>query len=194
MRSTESQLRLLIRESILLEVGSPASKVAALPNGTKATVTKSSDMSNFEVVLTDPGGSQLGFLIGARVDDCRVSGGVPYYVVNVEGQGYGAILYDIAMELASIHGAGLTADKSSSTSIDAVNVWKVYSERPDVKVIEVPDDCPKSTIRSPKVPGGSSSDPKVVPDVVFLNRVYRKDKRDVMQALQKSGMLVMKRD
>ena len=57
------------------------------------------------------------------------------------GQGYGPLLYDIAMEYATQNGIGLTSDRTS-VSDDAVGVWDYYLENRvgvDVKAHQMDD-------------------------------------------------------
>lgn len=57
-----------------------------------------------------------------------------YYVkASDAASGWGPMLYDIAMEWATHHGGGLTADRGS-VSKEAHAVWKYYDEnRPDIQ-------------------------------------------------------------
>ena len=58
--------------------------------------------------------------------------GIPVWQVTSSqtGQGYGPLLYDIAMEYATEHGLGLMSDRSSVSVGEegAVNVWDYYLE------------------------------------------------------------------
>lgn len=47
-------------------------------------------------------------------------------------KGYGPLLYELAMEYATAHGSGLTADSTGSVSSDAQRVWAVFANRSDV--------------------------------------------------------------
>jgi len=61
--------------------------------------------------------------------------GIPVYQVKSSqtGQGYGPLLYDIAMEYATENGLGLMSDRSSVSDGEdgAVNVWDYYLENRD---------------------------------------------------------------
>ena len=58
--------------------------------------------------------------------------GIPVWQVtsSQSGEGYGPLLYDIAMEYATEHGLGLMSDRSSVSDGEdgAVNVWNYYLE------------------------------------------------------------------
>ena len=61
--------------------------------------------------------------------------GIPVWQVtsSTAGQGYGPLLYDIAMEYATENGLGLMSDRSSVSDGEegAVNVWDYYLENRD---------------------------------------------------------------
>ena len=61
--------------------------------------------------------------------------GIPVWQVSssTAGEGYGPLLYDIAMEYATKNGLGLMSDRSSVSDGDegAVNVWDYYLENRD---------------------------------------------------------------
>lgn len=53
--------------------------------------------------------------------------------------GWGPLLYDVAVEFATLNGGGLIADRSS-VSKDAFNVWQYYmNSRPDVEHVQLDD-------------------------------------------------------
>jgi len=166
-------------------LGSPVGRVAALPAGSRVVVATNRDKS-FDVLLYVHD-RMVGRLTALPVEECL--NGRVYSVIDVEGPGYGPILYDVAMEHASAHGLGLTADKYTSTSLDAVNVWERYGERTDVRAQPMATDCPVSRVRGPKILGGSTTHPATV----ALNRYYRKDGREVLRALSERGMLMRER-
>ena len=77
-----------------------------------------------------------------------MSGGLPcsgaYIVtwshVDKEASGFGPMLYDVLMELATERGPGLAADRSN-VSDDAFNVWDYYHKnRSDVTKTQLDDD------------------------------------------------------
>ncbi len=54
-------------------------------------------------------------------------------------KGYGPLLYDVAMEWATINGDGLISDYAGTTSNEAMRVWVFYKERrPDVTATPIP--------------------------------------------------------
>jgi len=58
----------------------------------------------------------------------------PWVIVTVEseaGAGWGPLLYDVAIEYASMNGGGLMSDRST-VSAAAVSVWDKYAARGDV--------------------------------------------------------------
>ena len=67
-------------------------------------------------------------------------------------QGWGPLLYDIAIEyIESIGGAGLISDRRS-VSDDAVPIWDVYYEaRPDIIAVQLNDSTGKPNPRSKKL-------------------------------------------
>lgn len=116
-------------------------------------------------------------------------------------KGFGPMLYEIAIELASAHFEGLTADRVV-VSQDALNVWKKYSKRSDVdhkqldtyvggvfgdeKGFDKPqltpedptDDCYMSSAHSE---GNWTKSP--------LSKVYRKDSQDFIKKLKRFGKI-----
>ena len=101
-----------------------------------------------------------------------------FMVANVmASEGYGPLLYDIAMELATENGGGLMADRSSVTG-EARAVWEYYmNNRDDVMAMQLDDamdsfdngpedDCDQ--MLSKDWPGRRWQDTP-------LSKVYRKD-------------------
>ena len=73
---------------------------------------------------------------GTDVDPCLGS-----YQVNTSQaeQGWGPMLYDVAMEIASMYSSGLIADRNA-VSDEAQRVWQFYQDsRPDVEVAQLDD-------------------------------------------------------
>ena len=73
---------------------------------------------------------------GTDVDPCLGS-----YQVNTSQaeQGWGPMLYDVAMEIASMYSSGLIADRSA-VSDEAQKVWQFYQDnRSDVEVAQLDD-------------------------------------------------------
>lgn len=73
---------------------------------------------------------------GGATDPCLGS-----YQVNTSQaeQGWGPMLYDVAMEIASMYSSGLVADRNA-VSDEAQRVWQFYQDsRPDVEVAQLDD-------------------------------------------------------
>lgn len=69
-------------------------------------------------------------------------------------KGYGPLLYDVAMEYATMKGGGLMADRHA-VSDAALDVWKHYMRRPDVESHEMRGetwDEPPLSLRFTKEP------------------------------------------
>jgi hypothetical protein len=107
----------------------------------------------FEVILEEYNENgklidELGTLFTKMITDLK--NGCPvgtYEVFHSDSiSGYGPLLYDIAIEWATVTGEGLMSDRES-VSADAANVWeKYYNDRVDVIKIPLPENCkdPKS--------------------------------------------------
>ena len=90
---------------------------------------------------TDDNDSELGRIEAQPLDNCSQV----WYVSDVEAQqGWGPFLYDLAIAYCSTgNRRGLTADKSTSTTEAAFNVWKFYyNERKDIGKDQITDICP----------------------------------------------------
>lgn len=75
----------------------------------------------------------------------RIGPGKPFSVIMVKDttQGFGPLLYDIAMESAGEH--GLMADRLN-VSDDALRIWQYYDvKRPDVEKVQMDLNKDKST-------------------------------------------------
>ncbi|MDD5054821.1 MAG: hypothetical protein PHZ00_00965 [Candidatus Peribacteraceae bacterium] len=86
-------------------------------------------------------------------------------VVSVDAtHGYGPVLYDIAMEVATVHGEVLGCDPDR-TSDDAYGVWQFYhAKRPDVAQRELPLGYWFSGRRAQKALEKVTEDPSSYPD------------------------------
>jgi len=85
--------------------------------------------------------------IRAELDGWPCSGA---FVVNSSGadRGWGPLLYDVAMEFASMKGGGLAPDRED-VSEDAYAVWNYYlKRRPDVKKVQL-DDTENTLTKAP---------------------------------------------
>ena len=65
--------------------------------------------------------------------------GAYYVILSKAAEGWGPLLYDVAIEVATIKGSGLVSDRTS-VSLDAQEVWEKYmNSRPDVKKFQCDD-------------------------------------------------------
>jgi len=110
---------------------------------------------------TDENYAEVGNIALEIVEGCK-SGNKVWYVsdVNAHIEGFGPFLYDLAIIYSTKHGFGLTSDKSQSTSMEALNLWKYYidnrSGEYDIKSIF--SRCPDSEsprMRGAELVGGS---------------------------------------
>jgi len=119
-------------------------------------------------------------------------------------QGWGPLLYEIAIEWASQKGGGLTADRGI-VSAKAMAVWDKYAKRSDIEVKQmdishdlsgvkdVQKDYPQIT---PDKPVDDCDQGKAVaaagPDWADLSvsKMYYKSTPEVMQALKAAGRLI----
>ena len=108
-------------------------------------VESDSDYLNISIG-TDDNDSELGRIEAQPLDNCSKV----WYVSDVEAQqGWGPLLYDLAIAYCSINDRegndrqGLTADKSASTTEAAFNVWKYYyNKRESIGKEQIKNICP----------------------------------------------------
>ena len=113
--------------------------------------------------------------------------------------GWGPMLYDIAMEWATEHGGGLMSDRSS-VSKDAYNVWDYYkNNRSDVEVrqLDMPNDWFKNGPKDDCKQGSTwkwiaktNSDEEKWTEVP-LSKVYRRPGMKTINALKAAGKFRM---
>lgn len=139
----EERLRSLIREALLWEA---ARGPDDLPEGISVTIE---DIGNgdYSVYYSDPDGMQSETMIGIiEITDDPVfadgdCGGAYEVMRSKAPKGWGPLLYDVAMEWASVKGGGLIADRDE-VSPAAQRVWSYYKEsRSDVQAIPLKSDC-----------------------------------------------------
>ena len=133
--------------------------------------------------------------------------GEPWVIVTVEseaGTGWGPLLYDIAIEYASINGGGLMSDRDT-VSAAAISVWDKYDARGDVSKhqldithdlalsndferavtqitpLDPSDDCVQTRALEAGGAEGWMNSP--------LSRLYRKSGTPAMDALKAAGLL-----
>ena len=141
MRITEGTLRQVIREMLLREVRITPDN---LPDGIALRLKVTAD-GKMIIVRATRDGDDLGWVeahtskgprgTSFERSPCRDA----YEVVNSGAyrRGLGPLLYDIAMEAATVFGGGLMADRFV-VSDDAQRVWMKYQEdRPDVEYLKL---------------------------------------------------------
>lgn len=92
--------------------------------------------------------------------------------------GWGPLLYDVAMEWASIENTGLTSDRSTVSS-RAYNVWDKYlNNRPDVTNTQLDIDSYSARIHKKKYPSITQLTPDEPEDDCLQDSAIAKDKYD----------------
>ena len=130
-------------------------------------------------------------------DDGACSGAWTVVITDQTREGWGPLLYDLAVELATELGGGLTADRKI-VSPDARGVWGKYdASRPDVDKEQLDiwagegpqltpddpsDDCNQTSAQDAVGGAGTWSDSS-------LSRAYRKSGAGVTAALRQAGLL-----
>ncbi len=112
---------------------------------------------------------------------------------STASDGWGPLLYDIAIELATLNGSGLIADRES-VSEDAEGVWRHYmNRRSDVASLQMDDldneltpqdedNCDQSTPMDHEGPNGWQDSP--------LSKMYKKSPASTIEKLRSLGKLV----
>ena len=188
-------LREYIRETLLTEV---AKGVDDLADWDYVRVITDGSLAEFSIRMdTDDGGwtPPIGNLLivkGHAAGDCLDA----WMVANASAKdGWGPMLYDIAMEWATEYGGGLMSDRSS-VSKDAYGVWDYYkNNRPDVEKgqLDMPqdwfengpqDDCKQGSTWTwlARTDGDEEKWTKVP-----LSKVYRKPGMKTINALKAAG-------
>jgi hypothetical protein len=149
-----------------------------------------------------------GWIMSSEIRD--VGGEIQAYKVSNQGygrcldaymisystasDGWGPLLYDIAIELATLNGSGLIADRES-VSKDAEGVWRYYMNRRsgDVDNIQLDnmkdsfengpeDDCDQDVPMDYEGPNGWQDSP--------LSKMYKKSPASTIEKLRLLGKLV----
>ena len=101
--------------------------------------------------LIDEPGTLFAKMITDPNNGCPVGVYEVFHSDSVSG--YGPLLYDVAIEWATVTGKGLMSDRKSVSS-DAANVWKKYyiraqDESDDIEKIQLPETCedPKANFK-----------------------------------------------
>jgi hypothetical protein len=141
----ESVLREYIRELLTEAAKKPRDLPAGVQiviksHGPKGAKIYYAEEDEEHIVATQDGPWGEMFIVDVtdRNDTGPCGGAWKVSSVNA-GTGWGPMLYDVAMEYATVMGAGLIADRDS-VSKDARAVWNYYlSRRGDVKVHQLDD-------------------------------------------------------
>ena len=188
-------LREYIRETLLTEA---AKGVDDLAEWDYVRVVKDGSLAEFSIRMdaddgewTPPIGNLL-IVKGHAAGDCLDA----WMVANASAKdGWGPMLYDIAMEWATEYGGGLMSDRSS-VSKDAYGVWDYYkNNRPDVEKeqLDMPqdwfengpqDDCKQGSTWTwlARTDGDEEKWTKVP-----LSKVYKKPGMKTINALKAAG-------
>lgn len=122
-------------------------------------------------------------------------------VVNTTNtkSGWGPLLYDLAIEFASIKSTGLMSDRSTVSNA-ASRVWEVYmNSRSDIKVIQMDNldneltDSPYDNCAQDSAENWADERNKKWLESP-LSKIYKKTNSDIMQKLKKLNKLIVKND
>lgn len=136
---------------------------------------------------------------------CMSDLGEPWVVFIVQsGEGWGPLLYDVALEYASSNGAGLMSDRKIVSDM-ARPVWDVYDARGDVRKFQLDishdeDLADETEMQIPQLTPDVENDDCVQSKAIEvggvdgwmnspLSRLYRKEGTPVMDALRSAGLL-----
>jgi len=151
MKQLRQYIRQILKESRLLTES--AKTAADMPEGTVIKITPIlDDVYEINYALKDPtitakninheywSNEFYGKILIRHSGDADGYCGNSMRVVGSEtADGWGPLLYDIAMEYATIHGDGLTSDRAS-VSTEALEVWEYYMyNRSDVTAYQLDD-------------------------------------------------------
>lgn len=168
MKLTTPVLRKIIKEEMKMEP----------PSGFEIKISGDQTRIVIEIISKKKGlkgRARLGKMMIGR--SFSIPGaGFAWEVEEVEAeQGYGPLLYDIAMEMVFIlDDAGITPNRIS-VSNEAKRVWKKYNEtRNDVQKIELNDDIFVGVLAER-------------PD--YMRYAYSKDETPIIDLLKEKGML-----
>ena len=169
MKLTEAKLKQLIRE--VMTEGEGAKGISDLPDGVYVSIAQDPEDPDGIIIsyVNEEGGDpegQFGFTGFVAITEPQLAAEYPCmnaYAIGLSGasHGYGPLLYDVAMEVATIKGGGLVSDRTS-VSKAAQKVWRHYyynrdsadGEGGDVEVIQLDNErdyltYPKGSGREP---------------------------------------------
>ena len=200
MKLTLSKLKLLIEEVLNEE----AKGIADLPEDVFVTISKGEEGTSL-IYYSDKDGKQLmnrtriyGVVVLSKPQMPRkfpCSKGLMVSFSEAE-KGYGPLLYDVAMEVATIKGGGMVADRVS-VSNDAYKIWDYYmKKRSDVNYSQLDnefgdltpeikeDDCLQGSSEDHQNKSGTWKDSP-------LSKIYTKPPTMIGE-LERSGKLIKK--
>jgi len=193
------------QDEVLKEV---AKTPTDLPWDVFITIDKGDINASYAIYYSDEDGNELKYNNGKGIAGAVVLEKPPYskkhpcnkgYMVAFSdaAEGYGPLLYDVAMEIATIEGGGMISDRLS-VSDDAYGVWEYYlNKRSDVKNSQLDDekstltpdikvdDCMQASTEDHenKVGGDWTKSP--------LSKIYSKPPT-TLQELEQAGRLIKK--
>lgn len=200
MQLTLNKLKLLIEEVI----NEAAKGIVDLPEDVFVTIAKGEEGTTL-VYYSDKDGKQLmnrtkiyGVVVLSKPQMPRkfpCSKGLMVSFSEAE-EGYGPLLYDVAMEVATIKSGGMVADRVS-VSNDAYKIWDYYmKKRNDVNYSQLDnefgeltpeikeDDCLQGSSEDHQNKSGTWKDSP-------LSKIYTKSPM-MIDELQKAGKLIKK--
>ena len=133
MKLTEAKLKQLIKEVMTEAAKGPAD----LPDGVYVSVEKHPSEKSYSIRYVNEEGKSPGKSHGLKgtivieepqlVDDYPCNGA---FMIgwSAASSGFGPLLYDVAMEVATMFGGGLVSDRTI-VSTDAQAVWSYYLNR-----------------------------------------------------------------
>lgn len=138
MKLTEAKLKQLIKEVMTEAAKGPAD----LPDGVYVAVEKHPAEKSYSIRYVNDEGksprSSHGFRGTIVIEEPQLVDAYPCdgaYMISwsAASDGYGPLLYDVAMEVATMFGGGLVSDRTI-VSTDAQAVWRYYlKNRSDVE-------------------------------------------------------------
>jgi hypothetical protein len=135
MKLTEAKLKQLIKE--VMAEGEGAKGPADLPDGVYVSVEKHPSEKSYSIRYVNEEGKSPGKSHGLKgtivieepqlVDEYPCNGA---FMIgwSAASSGFGPLLYDVAMEIATMFGGGLVSDRTI-VSTDAQAVWSYYLNR-----------------------------------------------------------------
>ena len=132
----------LLREYIRELLTEAARGPADLPEGVFVEIIEQGEHAKFRYAYKEPAGWNARKTVSGKVAIMKPDhpcGGAYEVVLSRASQGWGPMLYDVAMEWASQNGGGLVSDRSH-VSPSARGVWDYYlSNRGDVQGVQLDD-------------------------------------------------------